>query len=130
MVISEQNLIFLLAGLAIGASLVFLLSLIISNRKKVAADTLTARLDQDLSTLRETLAQRENEVASLNRDKASLETRLEGERTRYEEQLQLLRQARESLTQEFENLANRIFDAKQEKFSAERIFPAWHQISD
>lgn len=117
MVISEQNLIFLLAGLAIGASLVFLLSLIISNRKKVAADTLTARLDQDVSTLRETLAQRENEVASLNRDKASLETRLEGERTRYEEQLQLLRQARESLTQEFENLANRIFDAKQEKFS-------------
>ena len=117
MVISEQNLIFLLAGLAIGASLVFLLSLVTSNRKKLAADTLTARLDQDVSTLRETLAQRENEVASLNRDKASLETRLEGERTRYEEQLQLLRQARESLTQEFENLANRIFDAKQEKFS-------------
>lgn len=28
-----------------------------------------------------------------------------------------MRQARESLTQEFENLANRIFDAKQEKFS-------------
>jgi DNA recombination protein RmuC len=117
MVISEQNLIFLLAGLAIGASLVFLSSLITSNRKKVAANTLVARLDQDISTLRETLAQRENEVTSLNRDKASLETRLEGERARYEEQLQLLRQARESLTQEFENLANRIFDAKQEKFS-------------
>ncbi len=117
MVISEQNLIFLLAGLVIGASLVFLLSLIISSRKKTATDSLTARLDQDVSTLRATLAQRDSEVASLNRDKASLETRLEGERTRYEEQLQLLRQARESLTQEFENLANRIFDAKQEKFS-------------
>ncbi|MEH6468991.1 MAG: DNA recombination protein RmuC [Porticoccus sp.] len=108
---------FLLAGLAIGASLVFLLSLIISSRKKTATDDLTARLDQDVTTLRATLAQREGEVASLNRDKASLETRLEGDRTRYEEQLQLLRQARESLTQEFENLANRIFDAKQEKFS-------------
>ncbi|MEH6529186.1 MAG: DNA recombination protein RmuC [Porticoccus sp.] len=117
MVISEQNLVFLLAGLAIGASLVFLLSLIISSRKKTATDDLTARLDQDVTTLRATLAQREGEVASLNRDKASLETRLEGDRTRYEEQLQLLRQARESLTQEFENLANRIFDAKQEKFS-------------
>ncbi|MEH6467149.1 MAG: DNA recombination protein RmuC, partial [Porticoccus sp.] len=108
---------FLLAGLVIGASLVFLLSLIISSRKKTATDDLTARLDQDVTTLRATLAQREGEVASLNRDKASLETRLEGDRTRYEEQLQLLRQARESLTQEFENLANRIFDAKQEKFS-------------
>jgi DNA recombination protein RmuC len=117
MVISEQHLIFLLAGLVIGASLVLLLSMITSNRKKVAANTLVARLDQDISTLKETLGQRESEVASLNRDKASLETRLEGERTRYEEQLQLLRQARESLTQEFENLANRIFDAKQEKFS-------------
>ncbi|MBQ0713121.1 MAG: DNA recombination protein RmuC [Porticoccus sp.] len=117
MVISEQHLIFLLAGFVIGASLVLLLSLITSNRKKVAANTLVARLDQDISTLKETLGQRESEVASLNRDKASLETRLEGERTRYEEQLQLLRQARESLTQEFENLANRIFDAKQEKFS-------------
>jgi DNA recombination protein RmuC len=117
MVISEQNLIFLLAGLAIGASLVFLLGLIISSRKKTATDDLTARLDQDITTLRETLAKREGEVASLNRDKASLETQLEGDRTRYEEQLQLLRQARESLTQEFENLANRIFDAKQEKFS-------------
>ncbi|MEH6616965.1 MAG: DNA recombination protein RmuC [Porticoccus sp.] len=108
---------FLLAGLVIGASLVFLLSLVISSRKKTATDDLTARLDQDVTTLRVTLAQREGEVASLNRDKASLETRLEGDRTRYEEQLQLLRQARESLTQEFENLANRIFDAKQEKFS-------------
>jgi DNA recombination protein RmuC len=117
MVTSEQHLIFLLAGLAIGASLVFLSSLITSNRKKAAANALVARLDMDISTLRETLAQRDNEVASLNRDKASLEARLEGERTRYEEQLQLLRQARESLAQEFENLANRIFDAKQEKFS-------------
>ena len=117
MIVSEQNLMFLLAGLVIGASLVFLLSLIISSRKKTATDDLTARLDQDVTTLRVTLAQREGEVASLNRDKASLETRMEGDRTRYEEQLQLLRQARESLTQEFENLANRIFDAKQEKFS-------------
>lgn len=113
MVISEQNLIFISGPCHRCFASIFVEP---DNQqpKKVAADTLTARLDQDVSTLRETLAQRENEVASLNRDKASLETRLEGERTRYEEQLQLLRQARESLTQEFENLANRIFDAKQE----------------
>ena len=46
-----------------------------------------------------------------------LETRLNADKIRYEEQLELLRQARANLTQEFENLANRIFDDKQEKFA-------------
>tara|TARA_R110000822_G_scaffold60287_4_gene150192 strand:- start:22761 stop:24092 length:1332 start_codon:yes stop_codon:yes gene_type:complete len=117
MVISEQNLIFLLAGIAVGALLMFVLIRLASSRKQATTDVTMSRLTQDLDSVRETLVLRDQEVASLNREKASLETRLEGDRTRYEEQLQLLRQARESLTQEFENLANRIFDAKQEKFA-------------
>jgi DNA recombination protein RmuC len=117
MVISEQNLIFLLAGIAVGALLMFVLIRLASSRKQATIDVTMSRLTQDLDSVRETLVLRDQEVASLNREKASLETRLEGDRTRYEEQLQLLRQARESLTQEFENLANRIFDAKQEKFA-------------
>lgn len=117
MVISGQSLMLLLVGAVFGAGLVFLLTRLAGSKKQVTTDVTMARLGQDVDSLTETLAQRDREVASLNREKASLETRVETDRTRYEEQLQLLRQARESLTQEFENLANRIFDAKQEKFS-------------
>ena len=45
-----------------------------------------------------------------------LTTRLEQERRHFEEKLHLLAEARESLRQEFENLAHRIFDDKQERF--------------
>ncbi|MDM3870162.1 DNA recombination protein RmuC [Porticoccus sp. W117] len=48
---------------------------------------------------------------------AALQERLQANATRYEERLAELKAARQSLGQEFENLANRIFDAKQEKFS-------------
>lgn len=117
MVISEQNLIFLLAGALLGALLAFIVGRINSGRKQAVAEITITQLSSDLNTVRETLVSRDNDVALLNREKASLETRLEVDKTRYEEQLQLLKQARETLTQEFENLANRIFDSKQEKFS-------------
>ena len=121
MAISEQNLIFLILGivfgLGIGALLVFLIGKSRVAHDRAVADVNVGNLTQELSSVRESLLQREDDIAALNREKASLETRLEIDRTRYEEQLQLLKQARENLTHEFENLANRIFDAKQEKFS-------------
>ena len=46
-----------------------------------------------------------------------LEHRLIGQQHQYEAQLKLLQEAKQSLGQEFENLANRIFDDKQAKFS-------------
>ena len=46
-----------------------------------------------------------------------LEQRLIGQQHQYEAQLKLLQEAKQSLGQEFENLANRIFDDKQAKFS-------------
>ena len=46
-----------------------------------------------------------------------LEQRLVGQQHQYEAQLKLLQEAKQSLGQEFENLANRIFDDKQAKFS-------------
>lgn len=46
-----------------------------------------------------------------------LEQRLEGQQNQYEAQLKLLQDARQTLSQEFENLANRIFEDKQAKFS-------------
>lgn len=126
--ISEQNLIFLFAALAVGlilgALLVALIAKVKHRHAQVMFNMAQANLQQELARVTSVLVSREQSVADLNSEKAmlnqqqaALETRLELERDRYEEQLQLLKQAKAGLTQEFENLANRIFDAKQEKFS-------------
>ncbi|MDP1521169.1 DNA recombination protein RmuC [Porticoccus litoralis] len=113
MQVSVDNLVFLLAGLVIGGLLAYLFIRSLLSR----AEGLASGMQSELDNLRNDKVQREAELSRLSHEKVSLETRLEADRVRHEEQLQLLRQARESLTQEFENLANRIFDAKQEKFS-------------
>jgi len=48
-----------------------------------------------------------------------LEQRLIGQQNQYEAQLKLLQDAKQTLSHEFENLANRIFEDKQAKFSAQ-----------
>ena len=48
-----------------------------------------------------------------------LEQRLVGQQSQYEAQLKLLQDAKKTLSTEFENLANRIFDDKQAKFSVQ-----------
>lgn len=113
MQVSVDNLVFLLAGLVIGGLLAYLFIRSLLSR----AEGLASGMQSELDNLRNDKVQREAELSRLSHEKVSLETRLDADRVRHEEQLQLLRQARESLTQEFENLANRIFDAKQEKFS-------------
>lgn len=55
--------------------------------------------------------------ARLCSQQAELNTRLEGERKNFEEQLSLLKTAKAELTREFENLANKIFEQKQQQFS-------------
>ena len=117
MLLTLNTFLLLAAGFIVGVLLTFLLTRQQSEKQRAVSDVTISRLSEDLENQSSKLHQRETELGALNRDKASLEARLEGERTRYEEQLQLLRQARESLVQEFENLANRIFDAKQQKFS-------------
>jgi DNA recombination protein RmuC len=66
-------------------------------------------LQQRLDTLRDTLSEERSNYSRLQ------ET-LEQQRLRYQEQVELQQQARERLGAEFENLANRIFDEKTEKF--------------
>ena len=48
-----------------------------------------------------------------------LEEKLANQQSQYEMQLKMLHDAKELLSKEFENLANRIFDDKQAKFSAQ-----------
>lgn len=94
----------LLAGLVVGLAIV--------------------RLREQLRALHRTLEQRDESLAgqrvehtALVAENAGLQARLESERQRYQEQMQLLQQAKDTLTKEFENLANKIFEDKQAVFS-------------
>ncbi len=76
-------------------------------------DKLENKLDNlefDRSDLREQLAIRQAQVAEL-------EARLHADRESAEEKLTLLAEARDQLKQEFQNLANQIFDEKSQRFS-------------
>jgi len=63
--------------------------------------------------------QRAAQVAELLATNRVLEEKLCGQQAQYEAQLKLLQEAKVTLGQEFENLANRIFDDKQAKFSSQ-----------
>ena len=54
---------------------------------------------------------------SLTRDLATLTTELEGERRHAQEKIQLLTQARETLSEQFRNLANDILEDKSKRFT-------------
>lgn len=69
-----------------------------------------AKADAELSELSATRLQ-------LTTANGVLEQRLVGQQNQYETQLKLLQDAKQTLGQEFENLANRIFEDKQAKFS-------------
>ena len=57
------------------------------------------------------------DIAQLKGEKLVLEEKLSGQQTHFETQLKLVQDAKANLSQEFENLANRIFEDKQNKFS-------------
>ena len=59
------------------------------------------------------------EVAEIKSANALLEQRLVSQQDQFDAQLKVLQEAKVTLGQEFENLANRIFDDKQAKFSAQ-----------
>ena len=63
------------------------------------------------------LNKRSGEVAELQASKRVLEEKLTNQKSHFEAQLKLVQDAKKSLSQEFENLANRIFEDKQTKFS-------------
>ena len=56
-------------------------------------------------------------ISQLRAEYAGLEATLVQERKRFAEQLQMLQEARVQMGQEFENLAQKIFEEKSEKFS-------------
>lgn len=74
------------------------------------ARTRHTHLEQELTTLRRNLADAQANIAELN-------TAREKDQQAAEEKLQILQANKEQLKQEFQNLANQIFDTKQQSFS-------------
>ena len=100
----------------------------ILNERLTAKNSELTRLEKNLGDqLKERIAERDNarekteEYRQVNNDlESSLAARqatLSEERKSSQEKIQLLEQAEQRLTKEFENLANRIFEEKHEKFS-------------
>lgn len=71
-----------------------------------------------LDEVKHQLRNTEQENSGLRSQHADLVARLETERKSFAEQLTLLRDAKAELSKEFENIANKIFDTKQQQFSA------------
>ena len=101
---NDINLLFwALGGLLVGLALGLFISQWLGRASRLKTD---AELDE-LSAIR----------LELTTSNGVLEQRLIGQQNQYEAQLKLLQDAKQTLGQEFENLANRIFDDKQAKFS-------------
>ena len=60
---------------------------------------------------------KDEQLSVYAKDTTELKTRLEQERKNFAEQLALLQNAKAELAKEFENLANKIFESKQQQFS-------------
>ncbi|HWV14643.1 MAG TPA: DNA recombination protein RmuC [Cellvibrio sp.] len=72
---------------------------------------------QYLSETRQQLLAKDNALIKVSAEATELKTRLDQERKSFDEQLALLQSAKAELAREFENIANKIFDHKQQQFS-------------
>jgi DNA recombination protein RmuC len=87
--------------------------LAIETVRRAAAEEKSSRV----SVLEEDLGKTKQENTTLQTRLSELETRLEEERKNAEEKLVLLQEAKEQLKMEFQNVANKIFEDKSQKFT-------------
>ena len=87
--------------------------LAIETERRAAAEEKSSRV----SGLEEDLGRTKQENTNLHSRLSELETRLEDERKSGEEKLALLQDAKEQLKMEFQNVANKIFEEKSQKFT-------------
>ena len=88
--------------------------------EKTARETAEARIaeltsERDSSRMKADLLRKEK--SDLETHSAALESKMDEERKSAQEKIALLEKAEHRLSQEFENLANRIFEEKHQKFS-------------
>ncbi len=72
---------------------------------------------QQFAELQQQFQQKDAALVKVTADATELTTRLDQERKNFTEQLALLQNAKIELSKEFENVANKIFDNKQQQFS-------------
>lgn len=94
-------------------------------------------LREELTQVRQALANAEQDAHQKQVQVREMQVTLDQERTNTREKLELLERNRDALKQEFELLANRIFDQKSEKFSEQNrtnlqglLTPFREQLSD
>jgi len=99
-----------------------------TQQEKVAVDTelrlLSRRFEELMQTSREQLAERDQRVEHLHQVESTLRSEIAAHQSTFAlservnaEKLQLLNDARQQLAREFEMLASKIFDEKQERFT-------------
>ncbi|WP_108124231.1 DNA recombination protein RmuC [Saccharospirillum mangrovi] len=116
------------AGLA-GGGLLIVRQRLLSERQQLLNDLQQARFETQLSqrklddvqseldTSRARIQQLDSALNDSGNRLARLETQHRADARHYEEQLQLLKENKEALKQEFSNLANEIFDNKGKRFA-------------
>src|SRR5690606_10868291 len=113
----DPQILFFAAGLGLGALLAGLaLGARFSRRQGTTANALDLTR-AELERVRLELHEVQGQNQELRAECAAAGATLASERQRVDEQLTLLRETREALNRDFENLANRIFEDKQASFS-------------
>ncbi len=92
----------------------------VANRQLASESLAKAALEERASRL-PGLEKDLREMQTLREENARLLANLESEQKRSEEKLKLLMEARETLTEQFQNLANKIFEEKGEKMVQQNI---------
>ena len=111
------------AGLIL-AALGYLLAMLLQGRKVTELTVqlhepraLERELRRRLDKSEQDLAQERTLVSQLKNERTELKTTLQRKEEHFKEQMQQLSETRQSLTKEFENLANRIFEHKGRTFT-------------
>ncbi len=107
----------IITTLMLGAGVGVAVALALMHGRHTRSQTIGEHLRESNERLETQLASALERNAGLSADNAGLTARLTGEQQRYQEQLALLTDARNTLGREFENIANRIFEDKQAVFN-------------
>ncbi len=107
----------LISTVMIGAGIGLAVGLSLMHGRHTRSQTTGEHLRERNAALEAQLASVLERNAALSTENAGLTARLASEQQRYQEQLALLTDARNTLGREFENIANRIFEDKQAIFN-------------
>ena len=107
-----------LVTFAVGTVSGYLISIATVKAKLARLETQLENSRKSETDLTDTLYDKDKQNIDLEKQVASLLTKLESQVKEHEQKIELLETTKIRMSQEFENLANRIFDQKQTQFAA------------